>query len=77
LRTASEKPLEPDKKPPGTASARLRAGSDVAIDRSTTRILLALAHPPDGEVLQFSGIPEIHFLFNPRSIRIDRCYAEL
>ena len=40
-------------------------------------ILLALAHPPYGEVLQFSSSPEIHFLFNPRSIRINRRYAEL
>jgi hypothetical protein len=40
-------------------------------------ILLALAYPPYGEVLQFSGSPEMHFLFNPRSIRINRRYAEL
>jgi hypothetical protein len=39
--------------------------------------LLALEHPPYGEVLQLSGSPEIHFLFNPLSMRIDRRYAEL
>ena len=39
-------------------------------------ILLAVAHPPYGEMLQFSPTPKIHFLFNPRSIRVDGCHAE-
>ena len=45
--------------------------------RSESRALLTFADPPYCEVLQFGGVPEIHFFLNPRSIGIDRRYANL
>ena len=47
------------------------------IQFSKTLLLLEFAHPPYCEVLQFSSVPEIHFFLNPRSIGIDRRYANL
>ena len=33
--------------------------------------LFAIANPPNSEMLQFHGVPEIHFLFNPGPIGVD------
>ena len=42
-----------------------------------SEILLALTDPSDGDVLQFGGVPEVHFFFNLSSIGINRRYANL
>ena len=39
--------------------------------------LLTFTDPPNGEVLQFSGIPKTHFILNPRSIGVYRRCAQL
>jgi hypothetical protein len=39
--------------------------------------LLTVSKSPNREVLQFSGISEIHFFLNPGSVRADRRYAEV
>ena len=40
-------------------------------------VLLAFTDPSECEVLQFSGVPKIHFFLNPLSICINRRYAKL
>ena len=58
----------------------LQAGSDggeLAGIGARNGKLLAVAHPPYGEMLQLSPASKIHFLFNPRSIRVDGCDAQL
>jgi hypothetical protein len=39
--------------------------------------VLAFTDPPNGEVLQFSGIPKTHFILNPSSIGVYRRSAQL
>src|SRR5271165_1223131 len=53
------------------------AVKDKCFRRHRTKPLLSVANPPNREVLQFKGAPEIHFLLDPRSIRIDGRHTNL
>jgi hypothetical protein len=45
--------------------------------RETRFVLFPLKHPPCGEMMEFFSIAEFHLLFDPGSIRTNRCCAEL